>query len=209
MNHELILRYFPDLTDEQKRQFDALDALYRDWNAKINVISRKDIDNLYSHHILHSLGIARIVRFRPGTSVLDLGTGGGFPGIPLAILFPEAQFKLIDSIGKKVKVAAAVAAAIGLNNCVCEHKNVIEEKGRYDFIVSRAVMPMPELVKLVRKNVHHEQRNSLPNGILALKGGDIQEEMRPFKKSCEVWSLAQHFADDSFFETKKVAFVAL
>lgn len=209
MNHELILRYFPGLTDEQKAQFDALDALYRDWNSKINVISRKDIDNLYSHHILHSLGIARIVKFRPGTRVLDLGTGGGFPGIPLAILFPEVEFKLIDSIGKKVKVAAAVAEAIGLKNCVCEHKNVIEEKGKYDFIVSRAVMPMPDLVKLVRKNVHHDQRNSLPNGILTLKGGDIQEEMRPFKHCCEVWTLAQHFPEDEFFETKKVAYVSL
>lgn len=209
MNHELILRYFPDLTEEQKSQFNALDALYRDWNSKINVISRKDIDNLYPHHILHSLGIARIVRFRPGTTILDLGTGGGFPGIPLAILFPDVQFKLIDSIGKKVKVAEAVATAIGLKNCVCEHKNVIDEKGRYDFIVSRAVMPMPELVKLVRKNVHHEQRNSLPNGILTLKGGDIQAEMAPFKKCCEVWSLAPHFPEIDFFETKKVAYVSL
>lgn len=209
MNTDLILRHFPDLTDEQIKQFEALDALYRDWNAKINVISRKDIDNLYLHHILHSLGIACIVRFRPGTTVLDLGTGGGFPGIPLAILFPETQFKLIDSIGKKVKVAAAVAEAIGLNNCICEHKNVIEEKGRYDFIVSRAVMPMPDLVKLVRKNIHHEQRNSLPNGIITLKGGDIQAEMRPFKNRCEVWTLAQHFPEDEFFETKKVAYVAL
>lgn len=209
MNHEIILRYFPDLTDEQKQQFDALDALYRDWNSKINVISRKDIDNLYPHHILHSLGIARIVRFRPGTKVLDLGTGGGFPGIPLAILFPEVQFKLIDSIGKKVKVASAVAEAIGLKNVVCEHKNVIEEKGKYDFIVSRAVMPMPDLVKLVRKNVHRDQRNSLPNGIITLKGGDIQAEMQPFKKSCEVWTLAQHFPEFPFFETKKVAYVAL
>lgn len=209
MNHELILQYFPNLTEEQKAQFDALDALYRDWNAKINVISRKDIDNLYPHHILHSLGIACIVRFRPGTSVLDLGTGGGFPGIPLAILFPEVQFKLIDSIGKKVRVAAAVAEAIGLKNCICEHKNVIEEKGRYDFIVSRAVMPMPELVKLVRKNVHHNQHNSLPNGILTLKGGDIQQEMQPFKHCCEVWSLAQQFPEIPFFETKKVAYVSL
>lgn len=208
-NSDIILQYFPDLTAEQRAQFEALDALYRDWNAKINVISRKDIDNLYPHHILHSLGIARIVRFRPGTKVLDLGTGGGFPGIPLAILFPETQFKLIDSIGKKIKVASAVAEAIGLKNCVCEHKNVIEEKGKYDFIVSRAVMPMPELVKLVRKNVHHEQRNSLPNGILTLKGGDIQAEMLPFKKCCEVWSLAQQFTDIEFFETKKVAYVSL
>lgn len=209
MNHELILRYFPQLTDTQKQQFDALDALYRDWNAKINVISRKDIDNLYPHHILHSLGIARIVRFRPGTRVLDLGTGGGFPGIPLAILFPDVEFHLIDSIGKKVRVAQAVAEAIGLKNCICEHKNVVEERGKYDFIVSRAVMPMPDLVKLVRKNVRREQHNSLPNGIIALKGGDIQAEMLPFKKCCEVWSLAQHFADDPFFETKKVAYVAL
>lgn len=209
MNHEIILRYFPQLTEEQKRQFEALDSLYRDWNSKINVISRKDIDNLYPHHILHSLGIARIVHFRPGTRILDLGTGGGFPGIPLAILFPDVEFHLIDSIGKKIKVATAVAEAIGLKNCTCEHKNVIEEKGKYDFVVSRAVMPMPDLVKLVRKNVHHEQRNSLPNGILTLKGGDIQAEMRPFKHCSEVWSLAQHFTDDEFFETKKVAYVSL
>lgn len=209
MKHEIILRHFPDLTEEQCRQFDALDALYRDWNAKINVISRKDIDNLYPHHILHSLGIARIIKFRPGTRVLDLGTGGGFPGIPLAILFPETQFVLIDSIGKKVRVASAVAEAIGLKNCTCLHRNVIEEKGRYDFIVSRAVMPMPELVKLVRKNIHHEQRNSLPNGIITLKGGDIQAEMLPFKRQCEVWTLAQHFPEYEFYETKKVAYVAL
>lgn len=208
MKTDLILKYFPQLTETQIAQFEALDALYHDWNAKINVISRKDIDNLYPHHILHSLGIARIIKFRPGTQILDLGTGGGFPGIPLAILFPESQFKLVDSIGKKVKVAQAVAEAIGLKNCVCEHKNVIEEKGKYDFIVSRAVMPMPDLVKLVRKNIHHEQRNSLPNGILTLKGGDIQEEMRPFKKFSEVWDLISHF-DDEFFETKKVAYVSL
>ncbi len=208
MHTDLILKYFPNLTETQINQFEALDALYHDWNAKINVISRKDIDNLYPHHILHSLGIARIVHFRPGTKVLDLGTGGGFPGIPLAILFPEVQFKLVDSIGKKVKVAQAVAEAIGLKNCICEHKNVIEEKGKYDFIVSRAVMPMPDLVKLVRKNIHHTQQNSLPNGILTLKGGDIQEEMRPFKNCSEVWDLIQHF-DDEFFETKKVAYVSL
>lgn len=209
MNHEIILHYFPELTEKQKQQFEALDALYRDWNAKINVISRKDIDNLYPHHILHSLGIAKMLHFRPGTRVLDLGTGGGFPGIPLAILFPDVEFKLIDSIGKKVKVAAAIADAINLKNCVCEHKNVIEEKGKYDFIVSRAVMTMPELVKLVRKNVHREQHNSLPNGVIALKGGDIQAEMQPFGKSGEVWALDTVFPDLPFFETKKVAFVAL
>lgn len=209
MNHEIILKYFPNLTETQKNQLDALDILYRDWNAKINVISRKDIDNLYVHHILHSLGIARIIRFRPGTQVLDLGTGGGFPGIPLAILFPDVQFKLIDSIGKKIKVASAVAEAIGLKNVVCEHKNVIEEKGKYDFIVSRAVMAMPELVKLVRKNVHHNQHNSLPNGILTLKGGDMQAELEAFKHCGEVWSLSQEFPEYEFFETKKVAYVSL
>ncbi len=203
-----ILRYFPELTERQQQQFAALDALYRDWNAKINVISRKDIDNLYPHHVLHSLGIARIIRFRPGTKVMDIGTGGGFPGIPLAILFPEVQFHLLDSIGKKVKVAQAVADAIGLENVRCSHKNVMEEKEKYDFIVSRAVMQMNDLVKLVRKNVHHEQRNSLPNGIICLKGGDIQAEMRPFKHCSEVWSLAQHFKGE-FFETKKVAYVTL
>lgn len=209
MNHEIILKYFPNLTETQKSQFGALDALYRDWNAKINVISRKDIDNLYVHHILHSLGIARIIRFRPGSQILDLGTGGGFPGIPLAILFPDVQFKLIDSIGKKIKVASAVAEAIGLKNVVCEHKNVIEEKGKYDFIVSRAVMTMPELVKLVRKNVHHNQHNSIPNGILTLKGGDIQAELQTFKHCSEIWSLSQEFPEYEFFETKKVAYVSL
>lgn len=205
---EELFRYFPNLTERQREQFAALDALYRDWNAKINVISRKDIDNLYPHHVLHSLGIARIIRFRPGTKVMDIGTGGGFPGIPLAILFPEVQFHLLDSIGKKIKVASAVAEAIGLENVVCSHKNVMEEKGKYDFIVSRAVMPMSDLIKLVRKNVHHEQRNSLPNGIICLKGGDIQAEMRPFKNCCEVWTLSNHF-EGEFFETKKVAYVTL
>ena len=205
---EQILRYFPDLTDKQKEQFAALDALYRDWNAKINVISRKDIDNLYEHHVLHSLGIAKVIRFRPGSSVLDIGTGGGFPGIPLAILFPEVKFHLLDSIGKKVKVAQAVAEAIGLENVRCSHRNVMEEKEKYDFVVSRAVMQMGDLVKLIRKNVHHEQKNSLPNGVICLKGGDIQLEMRPFKNSCEVWTLSTYF-EEEFFETKKVAYVSL
>ncbi|MCF0236093.1 MAG: 16S rRNA (guanine(527)-N(7))-methyltransferase RsmG [Bacteroidaceae bacterium] len=199
---------FPDLTPEQQAQFAALDALYRDWNAKINVISRKDIDNLYPHHVLHSLGIAKVIRFRPGTKVMDVGTGGGFPGIPLAILFPDVQFHLVDSIGKKVKVAAAVAEAIGLKNVVCSHKNVMEVKEKYDFIVSRAVMQMGELIRLVKKNVHHDQRNSLPNGIICLKGGDIQAEMQPFKHCCEVWTLSTYF-DNPFFETKKVAYVTL
>lgn len=205
---EQILHYFPTLTEKQKEQFAALDALYRDWNAKINVISRKDIDNLYEHHILHSLGIAKIIRFRPGSSVLDIGTGGGFPGIPLAILFPEVKFHLLDSIGKKVKVAQAVAEAIDLENVRCSHRNVMEDKEKYDFVVSRAVMQMSDLVKLIRKNVHHEQKNSLPNGVICLKGGDIQSEMRPFKHCCEVWPLSTYF-EEEFFETKKVAYVSL
>lgn len=205
---EQILHYFPTLTEKQKEQFAALDALYRDWNAKINVISRKDIDNLYEHHILHSLGIAKVIRFRPGSSVLDIGTGGGFPGIPLAILFPEVKFHLLDSIGKKVKVAQAVAEAIGLENVRCSHRNVMEDKEKYDFVVSRAVMQMSDLVKLIRKNVHHEQKNSLPNGVICLKGGDIQSEMCPFKHCCEVWPLSTYF-EEEFFETKKVAYVSL
>lgn len=203
---EQILRYFPQLTEQQQQQFAALDALYRDWNAKINVISRKDIDNLYPHHVLHSLGIAKVISFRPGTHVMDIGTGGGFPGIPLAILFPEVQFHLLDSIGKKIKVARAVADALQLSNVRTSHKNVIEEKEKYDFVVSRAVMQMGDLVRLVRKNVHHEQRNSLPNGLICLKGGDIQQEMRTFKHCCDVWPLHTYF-EEEFFETKKVAYV--
>ena len=205
---EQILRYFPLLTEQQQQQFAALDALYRDWNAKINVISRKDIDNLYPHHVLHSLGIAKVISFRPGTHVMDIGTGGGFPGIPLAILFPEVQFHLLDSIGKKIKVAQAVADALQLSNVRTSHKNVIEEKEKYDFVVSRAVMQMGDLVRLVRKNVHHDQRNSLPNGLICLKGGDIQQEMRPFKHCCDVWPLHTNF-EEEFFETKKVAYVTL
>lgn len=205
---EQILRYFPQLTEQQQQQFAALDALYRDWNAKINVISRKDIDNLYPHHVLHSLGIAKVISFRPGTQVMDIGTGGGFPGIPLAILFPEVQFHLLDSIGKKIKVAQAVADALQLSNVRTSHKNVIEEKEKYDFVVSRAVMQMGDLVRLVRKNVHHDQRNSLPNGLICLKGGDIQQEMRPFKHCCDVWPLHTYF-EEEFFETKKVAYVTL
>ena len=205
---EQLLRYFPQLTEQQQRQFAALDALYSDWNAKINVISRKDIDNLYPHHVLHSLGIAKVITFRPGTHVMDIGTGGGFPGIPLAILFPEVQFHLLDSIGKKIKVAQSVADALELTNVRTSHKNVMEEKEKYDFVVSRAVMQMEDLVRLVRKNVHHEQRNSLPNGLICLKGGDIQQEMRPFKHCCDVWPLHTYF-EEEFFETKKVAYVTL
>lgn len=208
MNEEIIFQYFKDINDEQRAQFRALGPLYQEWNAKINVISRKDIDNLYMHHVLHSLGIAKVVNFRQGSNILDIGTGGGFPGIPLAILFPNCKFKLIDSIGKKTRVAAAVANAIGLKNVVAEHRNVIEEKNKYDFVVSRAVMNASDLVKLIRKNVSKEQRNALPNGLICLKGGDMTEEVAPFKNHSEIWDLKSYF-DDEFFDTKKVMYIQL
>lgn len=208
MSVQLIYDHFPNLTEEQKNQFAQLDELYRDWNSKINVISRKDIDNLYSHHILHSLGIAKIINFRPGTNIMDVGTGGGFPGIPLAILFPECQFHLVDSIGKKIKVATAVAEGIGLKNVTAVHRNVMEEKQKFDFVVSRAVMDTSDLVKLIRKNIGKQQNNSLPNGLICLKGGDLQNELMPFKKICETWELKDFFKDE-FFETKKVIYVPL
>lgn len=208
MNEEIIFQYFKDINDEQRAQFRALGPLYQEWNAKINVISRKDIDNLYMHHVLHSLGIAKVVNFRQGSNILDIGTGGGFPGIPLAILFPNCKFKLIDSIGKKTRVAAAVANAIGLKNVVVEHRNVVEEKNKYDFVVSRAVMNATDLVKLIRKNVSKEQRNALPNGLICLKGGDMTEEVAPFKNHSEIWNLKWYF-DDEFFDTKKVMYIQL
>lgn len=208
MNEEIIFQYFKDINDEQRAQFRALGPLYQEWNAKINVISRKDIDNLYMHHVLHSLGIAKVVNFRQGSNILDIGTGGGFPGIPLAILFPNCKFKLIDSIGKKTRVAAAVANAIGLKNVVVEHRNVVEEKNKYDFVVSRAVMNATDLVKLIRKNVSKEQRNALPNGLICLKGGDMTEEVAPFKNHSEIWDLKPYF-DDEFFDTKKVMYIQL
>lgn len=208
MNEEIIFQYFKDINDEQRAQFRALGPLYQEWNAKINVISRKDIDNLYMHHVLHSLGIAKVVNFRQGSNILDIGTGGGFPGIPLAILFPNCKFKLIDSIGKKTRVAAAVANAIGLKNVVVEHRNVIEEKNKYDFVVSRAVMNATDLVKLIRKNVSKEQRNALSNGLICLKGGDMTEEVAPFKNHSEIWELKSYF-DDEFFDTKKVIYIQL
>lgn len=208
MNEEIIFQYFKDINDEQRAQFRALGPLYQEWNAKINVISRKDIDNLYMHHVLHSLGIAKVVNFRQGSNILDIGTGGGFPGIPLAILFPNCKFKLIDSIGKKTRVAAAVANAIGLKNVVVEHRNVVEEKNKYDFVVSRAVMNATDLVKLIRKNVSKEQRNALSNGLICLKGGDMTEEVAPFKNHSEIWDLKSYFGDE-FFDTKKVMYIQL
>lgn len=195
-----ILKYFPDLTKEQQRQIAALDELYRDWNAKINVISRKDIDHLYEHHVLHSMAIAKIIQFRAGTKILDFGTGGGFPGIPLAILFPECDFKLIDGTGKKIRVSQEVCNAIGLKNCHPEHLRGEDEKGKYDFIVSRAVMPLPDLLKIVKKNISKEQHNALPNGIICLKGGDLQEEMRPFRNLVEISDISKFFSEEWFKE---------
>ena len=201
-----ILKYFTALTEEQQRQLEMLDALYREWNAKINVISRKDIDNLYEHHVLHSMAIAKIANFRPGTKILDFGTGGGFPGVPLAILFPECQFKLIDGTGKKIRVAQEVCNAIGLKNCQPTHLRGEEEKGKYDFIVSRAVMPLPDLVKIVTKNVAREQHNALPNGIICLKGGDLQEETRPYRNIVETTEISQFF-DKEWFKEKYIIYL--
>ena len=205
---QLISRYFPELSDTQRRQFEALDALYREWNEKINVISRKDIDNLYEHHVLHSLAIAKAIRFRPGTRILDFGTGGGFPGIPLAILFPNCEFKLIDGTGKKIRVAQEVCNAIGLKNCHPEHLRGEDEKGQYDFIVSRAVMPLPDLVKIVRKNISKRQQNALPNGILCLKGGDLQAETRPFHKIVQTTDISTFFSEE-WFKQKYVIYLPL
>ena len=194
----IIQKYFPQLSAEQLQQVALLDELYRDWNAKINVISRKDINNLYEHHVLHSMAIAKMVNFRPGTSILDFGTGGGFPGIPLAILFPECQFKLIDGTGKKIRVAQEVCNAIGLKNCQPTHLRGEDEKGRYDFIVSRAVMPLPDLVKIVRKNIAKEQRNALPHGIICLKGGNLDAELQPYRHIVETAELNQWFSEPWF-----------
>ena len=203
-----IENYFPTLTDKQREQFAALDGLYREWNEKINVISRKDIDHLYEHHVLHSLAIARYINFRPGTRILDLGTGGGFPGIPLAILFPDCEFKLIDGTGKKIRVAQEVCEAIGLENCHPEHLRGEEEKEKFHFVVSRAVMPLPDLVKLVRKNIAKEQTNALPNGIICLKGGDLQEETKPFRKIIQTTELSSYFTEE-WFKEKYVIYLPL
>ncbi len=203
-----IENYFPTLTDKQREQFAALDGLYREWNEKINVVSRKDIDHLYEHHVLHSLAIARYINFRPGTRILDLGTGGGFPGIPLAIMFPDCEFKLIDGTGKKIRVAQEVCEAIGLDNCHPEHLRGEEEKEKFHFVVSRAVMPLPDLVKLVRKNIAKEQTNALPNGIICLKGGDLQEETKPFRKIIQTTELSSYFTEE-WFKEKYVIYLPL
>jgi len=205
---ELILKYFPNITETQKLQFEALYALYTDWNEKINVISRKDIEHLYEHHVLHSLAIAEIIHFQPGTTILDVGTGGGFPGIPLAILFPETQFVLIDSIGKKIKVGTEVSTAIGLKNIKLKHLRVQDEKDKYDFVVSRAVMPLGDLVKLVQKNISKKHKNALPNGLICLKGGELQHEIQPYKNVAELYDVSDFFSEE-FFKTKRAVFVPL
>ena len=241
----LIDHYFPTLTELQRSRFAALDALYHDWNAKINVISRKDIDNLYEHHVLHSLGIAEIITFRPGTRVMDLGTGGGFPGIPLAILFPEVQFHLVDSIGKKIRVCNEVIAALGLTNVTTQHARAEEvryvkslkklkrqtapppsappaalaggdavspsshlQPARFDFVVSRAVMPLADLVKISQPHISQHQQNALPNGLIALKGGELEHEAAAVKREKLITPLSDFFTEE-YFKTKKVVYVQL
>lgn len=205
---EIIKKYFPNLSSQQQEQFAQLEDLYNDWNAKINVISRKDIQNLYEHHILHSLAIAEVIRFKDGSSVMDLGTGGGFPGIPLAIMFPNVQFHLVDSIGKKVRVAQEVAAAIGLANVRCSHSRAEDIKEQYDFVVTRAVMPLVDLMKCARKNISRQQQNGLPNGIIALKGGELEREMASMRNICTTWNVSDWFAEE-YFQTKCVVHVAV
>lgn len=205
---EEILKTFPSLTATQIEQFQALLPLYKEWNDKINVISRKDIDNLYAHHVLHSLAIAQYIRWKPGTQILDFGTGGGFPGIPLAIMFPECNFKMIDGTGKKIKVVNAVAQAIELKNVEAVHLRGEEEKGKFDFVVSRAVMPLPDLVKIVRKNIATSQRNALPNGLICLKGGNLVAETQPFKNKVQLTPISQWF-DNEWFNDKHLIYLPL
>lgn len=206
---ELIKKYFPNITDKQAEQFGKLKELYDDWNSKINVISRKDMDNFYEHHVLHSLAIAHEIKFRDGSKILDLGTGGGFPGIPLAIMFPLCQFKMIDRTGKKILVVNEVAKALGLENVKAEQLSGEEEKGKYDFVVSRAVMPLPDLVKIIKKNVDHKrQQNSLPNGLICLKGGDLNNETRPFKNIVSMTDIHDMF-DEEWFKEKYLIYLPL
>jgi 16S rRNA (guanine527-N7)-methyltransferase len=203
---ELILKYFPGLTSEQVMQFDKLQELYSDWNSKINVISRKDMDAFYIHHVLHSLAIAKVIRFTKGTTVLDVGTGGGFPGIPLAIMFPECRFHLVDSIGKKIKVVNEVALALGLKNVVAEQKRAEQLENTYDYVVSRAVAPWEEIYSWTRDLIHEDGQNALPNGWLLLKGGDLKEELKSARKWLVDHEISKMFSED-FFETKHVIYI--
>ena len=205
MSVSLILKYFPEITDEQKQQFEKLEQLYTEWNEKINVISRKDMDGLYEKHILHSLGIAKVMPFADGTKVLDVGTGGGFPGIPLAILFPEVSFTLIDSIGKKIKVVEAVSEGLGLKNVTAVHGRVEKLKEKFHFVVSRAVTQMPEFLRWLKGKFEKEQFNEKHNGVLYLKGGDLAEELAGLR--CEIFQLKNYF-EEEFFDTKKVVYLS-
>jgi len=205
MSTSLLLKYFPDLTETQIEQFTSLESLYHEWNEKINVISRKDMESLYEKHILHSLGVAKVMAFEPGTRVLDIGTGGGFPGIPLAILFPETEFTLVDSIGKKITVVNAVAEGAGLKNVKAVHGRAEKVKEKFHFVVSRAVTQMPEFLKWLKGKFEKEQINSKHNGVLYLKGGELAEELAGIK--CEIYNLKNYF-DEEFFDTKKVVYVS-
>ena len=205
---EILSKYFPDLTGRQMEQFGRLSSLYTEWNSQINVISRKDIEQLYERHVLHSLAIAKVIRFKPGTTILDVGTGGGFPGIPLAIFFPEASFMLIDSIGKKIKVVNEVASALNLQNVNAEHVRVEDLKQKFDFVVSRAVTAFPRFVSMVKTKVASQSNNELPNGILYLKGGDFEEEINPFRNQISIYELKDYFQEE-FFETKRLIHMTL
>ncbi|MBQ4008960.1 MAG: 16S rRNA (guanine(527)-N(7))-methyltransferase RsmG [Muribaculaceae bacterium] len=206
---DFITKYFPELTDQQRQQFETLLRLYPEWNAKINVISRKDIDNLELNHIVHSLSIAKFVKFTPGTTVLDLGTGGGFPAIPLAVYYPQVQFHLVDRIGKKLKVAQDVAQQAGLTNVTLQHGDIKEVKGTFHFVVSRAVMDLGDMVPLVRRLIDKkQQQNAVPNGLIVLKGGDLTAEIAPFKRQVLVEDLSAHF-NEEFFKTKKLIYLPL
>ena len=208
MSSRTLLNKYFTLTSHQEQQYDALGELYPEWNSKINVISRKDIEFLYEHHILHSLSIAKLINFQPNTSLLDVGTGGGFPGIPLAIMFPQCQFTLIDSIGKKIRVASEIAHAIGLTNVTCIQERVEQEKNTFDFVVSRAVMPLPDLVKLVKKNISKQHQNAMPNGLITLKGGNLDSEIHNYRKVVEVTKISDLF-EEEFFKEKQLVYLPL
>lgn len=203
-----ILEYFPNITDEQRSQMEMLRPLYCEWNSKINVISRKDIENIYSHHVLHSLAIAKEIRFTHGSRILDFGTGGGFPGIPLAIMFPDCHFKLIDRTGKKIKVVNEVACSLGLKNIEAEQISGEEEKGKYDFVVSRAVMPLPDLIKIIKKNISDKQRNAIANGLLCLKGGNIDSEIHNYRHISQITDISKIFSGE-WFKNKYVIYIPI